>query len=257
MRQRIIDRRYESRMTHEWTQEYYDHSDFYNFGYWDAKTRNQKEASENLVETLLGFIPAKQGKILDVACGLGATTRYLTKYYRPEQVVGVNISPGQLQRSRLNTPGASFIAMDAVVLAFADASFDNVICVEAAFHFMTRERFLTEAFRVLKPGGHLVLSDILTTRWAALVNRRTPTANWLAGIAEYENLYRGIGFTEVRTIDAKRECWGAFDRHLRRWYQAKIAAGQMNWAVYPRLVVQQSIATAGIRSYLLVSAQKA
>jgi ubiquinone/menaquinone biosynthesis C-methylase UbiE len=45
--------------------------------------------------------------------------------------------------------------MDAARLAFADAQFDAVICVEAAFHFDTRAAFLREALRVLKPAGAL------------------------------------------------------------------------------------------------------
>jgi MPBQ/MSBQ methyltransferase len=256
MSRKIIDGSYEERMFHAWTQEYYDGSDFYNFGYWDENTRSPKEASENLVDKLLGFIPEKRGKILDVACGLGATTRHLLKYYPPEHVMGINISSAQLQRSKLNVPSSSFLAMDATALAFGSEAMDAVICVEAAFHFVTRERFLAEVYRVLKPGGHLVLSDILITWWAAQVNRRTPKANWVSSLAEYESIYRQIGFVGVKVIDAKQECWGTFDTHVRRWHRAKIASGQISAAVYPRLIVQQTIASAGIKSYVLASATK-
>ena len=40
--------------------------------------------------------------------------------------------------------------MDATELDFRDNSFDSIICVEAAFHFDTREKFVREAYRVLK-----------------------------------------------------------------------------------------------------------
>jgi ubiquinone/menaquinone biosynthesis C-methylase UbiE len=45
--------------------------------------------------------------------------------------------------------------MDAVEMDFADHSFEQIICVEAAFYFNTRRQFLQEAWRVLKPGRNL------------------------------------------------------------------------------------------------------
>jgi cyclopropane fatty-acyl-phospholipid synthase-like methyltransferase len=91
-------------------------SDFLNFGYWREDTRDPREASENLMEILLEFLPEKTGPILDVACGLGATTRYLLKYYRPSDVIAINILEQQLVKSRTNAPGCTFILMDAARL---------------------------------------------------------------------------------------------------------------------------------------------
>src|SRR5690242_10693080 len=68
----------------------YDNSDFCNYGYWDGTTTSARQASENLVEKLLAFIPYRSGTILDVACGLGATTREVLKHYAPENVTGIN-----------------------------------------------------------------------------------------------------------------------------------------------------------------------
>ena len=54
--------------------------------------------------------------------------------------------------------------MSATELKFADESFDNIICVEAAFHFVTRKKFLKAAFRMLKPRGQIVLPDVLSAK---------------------------------------------------------------------------------------------
>ncbi|WP_044035199.1 SAM-dependent methyltransferase, partial [Microcystis aeruginosa] len=61
--------------------EFYGEREFFNVGYWLSHTQDQQEASCTLMEKLLEFIPNKQGTILDVGCGLGATTHYLLKYY--------------------------------------------------------------------------------------------------------------------------------------------------------------------------------
>src|SRR5262249_18609544 len=98
--------------------EYYSQSDFFNFGYWREDTIHPKEACENLLEKLLASIPERQGSILDVACGLGATTAHLLRYYRPSDVVGINISHKQLETCKVNAPGCTFLQMDAAQLGF-------------------------------------------------------------------------------------------------------------------------------------------
>ncbi len=256
MRQSIIDDRYERKMLHPWTQELYGYSDFYNFGYWQEHTRDQREACENLVDKLMSYVPRREGLIVDVACGMGATTRHLLHYYQPSQVIGINISRQQLQRSQMNAPGCTFTMMDATQLAFPDQSIDNMICVEAAFHFNTRASFLAEAFRVLKPGGHVVLSDILTYSWAARVNFRTPMHNYVADLDQYVATYRDIGFDEVQVLDATTECWRRFLANARRFRQQKVHAKEMSRGAALGISFRQRVAAAGLHYYLLASALK-
>ena len=62
--------------------EYFESTGFWNNGYWDADTLTAGEASENLMERLLEFLPDRSGVVLDVACGYGATTRHLLRHFR-------------------------------------------------------------------------------------------------------------------------------------------------------------------------------
>ena len=134
-----------------------------NLGWWegDGDESEAARAPERLVEVLAEPLP-RGGDVLDVANGLGAQDPVIARVCKPGRLVAVNLSGYQLRigRRRLEAAGAHPVLADAVRLPFADASFDGVISVEAAFHFPSRARFLAEAHRVLRPGGVLSMSDV-------------------------------------------------------------------------------------------------
>ncbi len=88
--------------------------EFMNFGYWEEGIETPAAAGENLVRKLLERIPRKQGCVLDVACGKGASTALLMEFYPSENITGINISEKQLERCRENAAGCTFRQMDAV-----------------------------------------------------------------------------------------------------------------------------------------------
>jgi SAM-dependent methyltransferase len=238
-------------------EEYYDHTGFYNFGYWTSATRNQREASENLVDELLNLIPGKSGNVLDVACGTGASTRRLLRHYRPSEIIGINISEKQLVTCRQRLPGVRFLCLDAVDLRFPDESIDNILCVQAVFLFNTREQFLREAYRVLKPGGRLALSDILTrSRRLASLMARIPLENFVPDIQRYRSLYDRCGFEDVRVAEARARCWEAFRDRSLAFLCYKALIGELSWAFLSQAAKGRRLADWIFSNYLLVSAKK-
>ncbi len=240
----------------------YDDSGYFNYGYWGSNAKTQREACDALVDHLAGRITAPGGRILDVACGPGGTTKRLTRFYEPENITAINVSEAQLAAGRERAPGCRFVKMDATQLGFPDGHFDAVICVEAAHHFNTRERFFREALRVLKPGGSLVLTDMLprafTRPWSVYL--QLPLANRLPDIATFGKQLEAAGFADVRVEDATEVCLGGFRKYLARWPESERRKGRMP-------VAMSILASAGTRTfaayfgaickaYLIASARK-
>jgi ubiquinone/menaquinone biosynthesis C-methylase UbiE len=105
-------------------------------------------------------------RVLDAGCGFGGTIASLNERHVGVRLDGLNIDERQLERARREVvarPGnlVEFTAGDACALPYADESFDRVLAVECIFHFPSRERFLAEACRVLRPGGTLALTDFV------------------------------------------------------------------------------------------------
>lgn len=233
----------------------YDGTDYWNHGYWLPQMRSQAEACKALMRRLVQMIARPQSNILDVACGKGATSRYLTRHYAPRMITGINISPKQLERCRANVPGATFLTMDAAKMTFPDASFDNIICVEAAFHFRTREQFLRHALRILKPGGSLVLTDILRDRWTH-DTLLFPAENYVPDPKAYRTLCQNIGFQSVHVENATLECFTRWITHRLRVVKQKLFQGAFTPSEFDAATRELMVKLWLTRYYLLASMVK-
>jgi ubiquinone/menaquinone biosynthesis C-methylase UbiE len=103
--------------------------------------------------------------VLDVATGTGNTALAFAR--EANFVTGADIAEGMLEQARKRAledgvNNVKFVTGSAEALPFADSSFDLVTSRHAPHHFHDASKFLSEVYRVLKPGGRFVMADQIT-----------------------------------------------------------------------------------------------
>jgi len=123
--------------------------------FYDEPGNQLLEIEQPVVREILDVLPV--GVALDAACGTGRHTAYLASL--GHTVIGVDTSPEMLARARAKVPDGTFHEADLHDLPLADDSVDLVVCAIALSHVADLAQALTELVRVLRPNGHLVISD--------------------------------------------------------------------------------------------------
>jgi ubiquinone/menaquinone biosynthesis C-methylase UbiE len=106
-------------------------------------------------------LPAR-ARVLEIGCGNGATTKLLMHHLAPAQLIGIDPSSVFIDiacEAFADEPRVSLTVGDAAATGQADACFDLVIAHTVFSHLLDPQGALTEAHRVLRPGGKLVIFD--------------------------------------------------------------------------------------------------
>lgn len=140
------------------------------YGFWDETTQSRDESilNQNKAVISLGSINSRS-KVLDLGCGVGGTALYIAEH-AGAHVTGITLDPKQVKSAQENaqkrglSKKTNFLAMDFMKLEFPSDSFDVVYAVESACYSYPKEAFLKGIFRVLKPGGRLIIMDGYPTK---------------------------------------------------------------------------------------------
>ncbi len=163
---------------------------------------------------------AAGASVLETACGVGGTARYLAGM-RGARVVATNIARSQLaiaEQWTRNAAGAERIRFeyaDYHSLPYADSSFDVYWCQDSLLFSMDKPRALAEAARVVRPGGTIAISDLVVVGTpapvaAALLTEISAPGFWSA--EDYRVGLAAAGFEAIVTEDWSRHVLPAFDR---------------------------------------------
>lgn len=133
---------------------------------YDRRWREYIDATLRIVEDVIDC--KGRERILDAPCGTGELARRLLVRWPSVRIVGVDLSRGMLMQARAKDWNGSvqWMQTDVEALPTSDGTFDWVICANSFHYFRSPSSALRESFRVLRPGGRLVLVDWCDDFWS-------------------------------------------------------------------------------------------
>jgi phthiocerol/phenolphthiocerol synthesis type-I polyketide synthase E len=119
--------------------------------------------SVRLVLELIGDCGLNDRRILDVGCGRGGTVFVMKQFFNPRSIQGLDLSSQAIASCRKNHQydNVRFDEGDAEHLPFQDEEFEIVTNVESSHSYPNVNAFYAEVFRVLRPGGCFLYTDVM------------------------------------------------------------------------------------------------
>ncbi|MDW8444931.1 MAG: methyltransferase domain-containing protein [Acetobacteraceae bacterium] len=155
------------------------------------------------VVACLGRFPGPPSlPLLDAGCGTGGLLARAVRAFPGRTFVGVDVAPEAVRRARRKVPEARLAVASVSALPFAGESFAAVVSCDVLCHrLVEEERALAEFFRVLAPGGTLILN--------------LPAHEWLRS-AHDERVHNARRYTR-RALGSRLERAGFAVCELRHW----------------------------------------
>jgi SAM-dependent methyltransferase len=236
---------------------FYEESGFDQMGYWADGAQSARQACEDLMAHLLGLLGPATGRILNVEYGHGGSTRFLARRFSPRRITVVGHRTPRWSDLEHALPGLTLLHMEPTELDFPDGLFEGILCVERAGTFSNRAAFLKEACRILQPGGRLVLADTLYTRTGEVRDWSRHKNNYVRNVQAYRTLLEQAGFSDLRVIDATRECAEGFHTQMSRIALDRFQAKQIDTDTFNGIMARINRGLLFLRHYLLAAATKA
>jgi ubiquinone/menaquinone biosynthesis C-methylase UbiE len=164
---------------------------------------------DGIEHVLVSFIGSNSAhKVLEVGCGTGHWLAFLESH--GYSVSGMDPSPQMLQKARTHVMSGDLKLGYAEKIPWENDTFDQLFCINAVHHFEEKSQFVSEAFRVLQPGGGLLIIGLdphkARDQWFVY--------DYFDGVLEHdlnrylsttalERLMQVAGFSECHTTEAQ------------------------------------------------------
>jgi cyclopropane fatty-acyl-phospholipid synthase-like methyltransferase len=202
------------------------------YGYWDNQVKSFSQSLLRMNEVMMEAAAIKQtDKLLDAGCGVGGSSIFLASVLGCN-VTGITLSEIQAEQATANAKQkgveslVNFKVMDYCATDFPDASFDVVWGCESICYADDKQQFI-KAYRLLKPGGRLVVADGFVTK--SEYNDRPVIRKWLDGWqvktlespSRFKNLLELEGFRNIAYTDISKYVTHSSRRLLKYYFLAK------------------------------------
>ena len=188
------------------------------------------QCQKNLTDYCLAKLPNLHGQqVLEIGCGNGVQSAYILENHDPARLTAVDLSRDNIRIAQKRSPPVDrlvFLLDDAQELVhIGNESIDTVINIESAFHYPDKSRFLYQINRVLKPGGHFLIADILnrgakSSKTLSFWQGRMDLNHWT--LAEYQSGFRTNGLGISHQEEITRLILHGY-RHTRIWSRTFLA----------------------------------
>ena len=200
------------------------------------------EAEQRIVRQMLDSYPA--GEALDAACGSGRHADYLAK--SGHRVRGTDTTPAMLDVARIKVPKATFQVAPLDSLLLADASCDVAVCALALTHEVDPSPAIHELARVVRPGGHVVVSDVHPFMVGLGVHAFYTGGDGNSGIVRnhfhlpsvYLSAFREAGLEVTQCVEP---LWGPEEARMLPWVNERPELWESALAGFPIVVVWETI----------------
>ena len=157
------------------------------FGYYDHEVKTHHESLLNLNKVMAQKSGVKNGDvILDAGCGQGGSAVWLAQNYHV-QVTGITLVPHQVKKAQKNARKSKvqnrvlFFEQDYTRTTFPNESFSLIWACVSVCHADLKINFYKEAYRLLKPGGRLIIADYFRNERPLTPEGEKLLHDWLNG----------------------------------------------------------------------------